>query len=101
MTGLAGKVAIVTGAGSGIGEAIAKALASKGVKVVVSDINLKGAERVARDIEAAAGAASAVQQDTARPEDIGARGSPRGVHLRRTALRGEQRGHWRSPGTGS
>ena len=63
------EVAIVTGGGSGIGEAIAKALASKGVKVVVSDINLKGAERVARDIAAAGGTASAVQQDTARPED--------------------------------
>ncbi len=69
MTGLKGKVAIVTGGGSGIGEAIAKALASKGVKVVVSDINLKGAERVAQDIAGTGGTASAVQQDTARPED--------------------------------
>ena len=37
MTGLDGKVAIVTGGGSGLGEAIARALASKGVRVVVSD----------------------------------------------------------------
>ena len=69
MRGLSGKVAIVTGGGSGIGEAIAKALASKGVKVVVSDINLKGAERVVKEIAGAGGTASAVQQDTARPED--------------------------------
>lgn len=69
MTGLSGKVAIVTGGGSGLGEAIAKALASEGAKVVVSDINLKGAERVAHDIAGAGGTASAVQQDTARPED--------------------------------
>jgi NAD(P)-dependent dehydrogenase (short-subunit alcohol dehydrogenase family) len=69
MTGLEGKVAIVTGGGSGIGEAIARALASKGVKVVVSDINPEGAERVARAIAGAGGTASAVQQDTARPED--------------------------------
>jgi NAD(P)-dependent dehydrogenase (short-subunit alcohol dehydrogenase family) len=69
MTGLDGKVAIVTGGGSGLGEAIAKALASKGVKVVATDLNLTGAERVARDIVAAGGTASAVQQDTARPED--------------------------------
>ena len=53
MTGLKGKVAIVTGGGSGLGEAIARALASKGVRVVVADINLKGAERVAGDIAGA------------------------------------------------
>jgi NAD(P)-dependent dehydrogenase (short-subunit alcohol dehydrogenase family) len=69
MTGLDGKVAIVTGGGSGLGEAIAKELASKGVKVVVSDINVKGAERVAGEIAGAGGTAGAVQQDTARPED--------------------------------
>jgi NAD(P)-dependent dehydrogenase (short-subunit alcohol dehydrogenase family) len=69
MKGLSGKVGIVTGGGSGIGEAIARALAREGVKVVVSDINVKGAERVARDIADAGGTASAVQQDTARAAD--------------------------------
>ena len=69
MTGMDGKVAIVTGGGSGLGEAIARALATRGVKVVVSDINLKGAERVAKDISDGGGTASAVAQDTARPED--------------------------------
>ena len=69
MTGLKGKVAIVTGGGSGLGEAIARALASEGVRVVVADINLKGAERVARDIAGAGGAASAIEVDTARPAD--------------------------------
>ena len=63
------KTAIVTGGGSGLGEAIAKALAGKGVKVVLADINLKGAERVAREIEASGGTASTIQQDMARPED--------------------------------
>lgn len=63
------KVAIVTGGGSGLGEAIGKALAAKGVKVVLSDINLTGADRVAREIGAAGGTASAVRQDVARPED--------------------------------
>ena len=63
------KVAIVTGAGSGLGEAIARALAKKGARVVLSDINLPGAERVAREIEVGGGAARAVQQDVARPED--------------------------------
>jgi NAD(P)-dependent dehydrogenase (short-subunit alcohol dehydrogenase family) len=64
-----GKVAIVTGGGSGLGEAIGKALARRGVNVVLSDINLKGAERVAGEITAAGGKATAVQQDTGRPED--------------------------------
>ena len=64
MTGLDGKVAIVTGGGSGIGEAIGKALARRGVKVMLSDINLKGAERVAGEITNAGGKATAVQQDT-------------------------------------
>ena len=69
MTGLDGKVAIVTGGGSGLGEAIAKALARQGVKVVVSDINLEGAERVTQEIAGTGGTASAAKQDTARPED--------------------------------
>lgn len=69
MTGLKGKVAIVTGGGSGLGEAIGKALAGHGVKVVLSDINLQGAERVAEAIKGTGGTASAVRQDTARPED--------------------------------
>jgi NAD(P)-dependent dehydrogenase (short-subunit alcohol dehydrogenase family) len=64
-----GKVAIVTGGGSGIGEACCKELAAKGAKVVVSDINLEGAERVVREIAEAGGAASAVEQDTAERED--------------------------------
>jgi NAD(P)-dependent dehydrogenase (short-subunit alcohol dehydrogenase family) len=69
MRGLDGKVAIVTGGGSGLGEAIAKALASHGVKVVVSDINLEGAERVAQEIVGASGTASAVRHDAAMAKD--------------------------------
>jgi len=69
MNGFDGKVGIVTGGGSGLGEAIAKALASKGVRVVVSDINLKGAERVVQEIADSGGIASAVQQDTAKAQD--------------------------------
>ncbi len=69
MKGLQGKVAIVTGGGSGLGEAIGKALGSRGVSVVLSDINLKGAERVAKEITSAGGTASAIQQDTAKPNE--------------------------------
>ncbi len=64
-----GKVALVTGGGSGLGEAISKELAGKGAKVVLSDVNLDGARRVVAEIESAGGTASAVQADTSRKED--------------------------------
>jgi NAD(P)-dependent dehydrogenase (short-subunit alcohol dehydrogenase family) len=69
MRGLEGKVAIVTGGGSGLGEAIGKALARRGVKVVLSDINVKAAERVAAEISGSGGTAGAVRQDTADADD--------------------------------
>ena len=69
MAGFEGKVSIVTGGGSGLGEAISKLLASRGSSVVISDINLKSAERVAQEIASSGGKAAAVQQDTAKAED--------------------------------
>jgi len=45
-----GHSAIVTGGGSGLGEATAKMLANRGAKVAVFDMNMKGAERVAKEI---------------------------------------------------
>ena len=50
MQDLAGKVAVITGAGSGIGEGIARAAASAGMHVVVADIDMHKAEAVAADI---------------------------------------------------
>lgn len=64
-----GKIAIVTGGGSGLGEAIGKDLAGRGATVVLTDIDLDAAERVAAEIRDAGGEADAVHQDTARPED--------------------------------
>ncbi|GAA3657607.1 SDR family NAD(P)-dependent oxidoreductase [Microbacterium marinilacus] len=64
-----GKVAIVTGGGSGIGEATSKELAGLGVKVVVADIKLEAAQRVVGEIESAGGVAAAFQADTAVAED--------------------------------
>lgn len=62
------KVAIVTGGGSGLGEAISKELASHGAKVVVTDLRLDAAQRVVDEIVATGGTASAIAQDTADPD---------------------------------
>ncbi len=69
MSGFKGAVALVTGGGSGLGESIAKALATREAKVVVSDIDLKSAERVASEIIKQGGSASAIKHDAAKPED--------------------------------
>lgn len=63
------KVAVVTGGGSGMGAAAARALAWEGAPVVVADINGTLAERVAGEIVAAGGQALAVQVDVARPAE--------------------------------
>lgn len=69
MAGFEGKVALVTGAGSGLGEAIARALAARGAKVVATDIDLEAVERVVGEIVASSGTGIAVRQDAASPED--------------------------------
>ena len=47
---LKGKVAIVTGAGSGFGAGIARRFAEEGAKVVVNDINTQAGEKVAKEV---------------------------------------------------
>lgn len=66
---LKGKVAIVTGGGSGIGEHTAKLFAENGAKIVVSDINEEGGNRVVKDIKDKGGNAIFVKADTANHED--------------------------------
>ena len=67
-----GKVAIVTGAGGGIGQAYAQALAEEGAAVVIADINAPGAEQVAAGITGRGGRALAVAVDVADPASAAA-----------------------------
>jgi NAD(P)-dependent dehydrogenase (short-subunit alcohol dehydrogenase family) len=62
---LSGDVAVVTGGGSGIGEATAKTLARAGAAVAVADLSPESAQRVAKQIEADGGRALAVVLDIA------------------------------------
>ncbi|RAI93720.1 NAD(P)-dependent dehydrogenase (short-subunit alcohol dehydrogenase family) [Paenibacillus pabuli] len=64
------KVAVVTGAGSGMGKAIATLYAQEGAKVVVSDINEASAQTVAEEIKANGGEATFVVANVAKEEDI-------------------------------
>ncbi len=67
---LAGRVAIVTGSSSGIGEAIARELAAAGAAVVVNSRRQDRAERVAQDINSAGGRALAVAADVCDPTHV-------------------------------
>lgn len=67
---LMGKVAVVTGAGSGIGRACALRFGAEQAKVVVSDVRAEAAAAVAREIEATGGIATARATDVADPRQV-------------------------------
>ena len=67
---LADKVAIVTGGGSGIGEAVSRELARRGARVVVADIRGNEAERVSAAIADRGGLATASSIDVSKEQDI-------------------------------
>lgn len=70
MSRLEGKAAVVTGAGSGIGEACAVRLGSEGASVLVADINGEAAERVAQAINDSGGNARAHTVDVGRRDEV-------------------------------
>ena len=69
---LKNKVALVTGASSGIGRAIALVWAREGAKVVVSDVNVQAGEETAALVRSAGGDAIFVAADVGKPEDCDA-----------------------------
>ena len=69
---LDGKVAIVTGAASGIGKAIAQRYAREGAKVVIADLNLDAANGAAAEIKSAGGEARGVAMDVTSEDDVNA-----------------------------
>lgn len=68
--GFAGRTAIITGAGSGIGAEIARQIASSGAIVLVTDIDSAAVDGVVAEIVAAGGSASGMVVDVARAEDL-------------------------------
>ncbi|MCO7579496.1 MULTISPECIES: SDR family oxidoreductase [Pseudomonas chlororaphis group] len=69
---LANKTAIVTGAGSGFGEGIAKTFAQQGARVIVADMNATGGQRVVDEIRAAGGQAHFIEVNVAQDASVGA-----------------------------
>ena len=65
-----GKVAIITGGGSGIGLATAKLLAANGARVVIADVSSEAGAAAAREIEASGGSARFVQADVTQRDDV-------------------------------
>lgn len=65
-----GRIAIVTGGGSGIGRSICVYLAGRGAHVVAADRNLEGARETVSAIADRGGSARAVQGDVARPDEV-------------------------------
>ncbi len=64
------KVALVTGAAQGIGRAIALTLAGEGARVAVSDVNLEGVERIAKEIESLGRQALVSKADVSKAKEV-------------------------------
>lgn len=64
------KSVVVTGGGSGIGEAMCHLMANNGAKVIVADIKLEAAEKIAQEISNKGAIAQAVKVDIADPDSI-------------------------------
>lgn len=67
---LEGKIAVITGGGSGIGQATAKLLAQEGASIVVADLDAEAGKETAQQIKAGGGKAIAVETDVTRAGQV-------------------------------
>jgi NAD(P)-dependent dehydrogenase (short-subunit alcohol dehydrogenase family) len=70
MPRLEGKVALITGAGTGIGRATARLFAREGAKIVIAEINAEAGEQVAHEITGAGGDVVAIKTDVTEPDSV-------------------------------
>ena len=70
MARLAGKVALITGGGTGIGRATAQLFAAEGARVVIAEINAQSGEQTAQLITQAGGSAIALRTDVTDPAGV-------------------------------
>jgi len=68
---LEGKVAVITGSGSGIGRSMAELFAREGASVVVTDVNAEGAAETVQSITSAGGKATSVEANVTSETDVG------------------------------
>lgn len=68
--GMDGKVALVSGAASGIGRAVALAFAERGCRVVVSDVDQEGGAETVEQIKSGGGEARFIKADVSKPDEV-------------------------------
>ena len=90
---LTGNVALVTGAGSGIGRAVALRLAAAGAKVVIADFNEEAGARICAELKQSGAEAVSQRTDVSKTDEVQATYRLYDSDLREARLRGQQRGN--------